>query len=309
GNGRGFFRAGGSHTLQSMVEEVADAVIDPQTGVSIKERRIAAQMVNGGDNSFKLSALGSGSDYTPFIQHAGIASLNIGFGGENAGGEYHTIYDTYPHYKRFKDPEFAYGVTLANAAGRIVLRIANADVLPFEFKQWQSTVEGYLKEVMDETDKKRQAVEKHNKLVAQNAYQLAADPRKPFVKPELKEAVPYLDFSPLQNSLAQLGQRIEELEGLELESLPANKQEALNKVLKETEQILTESSGLPRRPWFRHQLYAPGFYTGYGVKTLPGVREAIEQNNWEEAQQQIEKLSGTFLAMDEHLKKLIGHAE
>ncbi|MEZ2414733.1 M28 family metallopeptidase [Muriicola sp. E247] len=309
GNGRGFFRAGGSHTLQSMVREVADAVKDPQTGVSIKERRVAAQMVNGGDNSFTLSALGSGSDYTPFIQHAGIASLNIGFGGENAGGEYHTIYDTYPHYKRFKDPEFAYGVTLANAAGRIVLRIANADVLPFEFKQWQSTVEGYLKEVMDETDKKRKAVEKHNKLVAQNAYQLAADPRKPFVKPELKEAVPYLDFSPLQNSLAQLGQRIEELEGLELESLPANKQEALNKALKETEQVLTESSGLPRRPWFRHQLYAPGFYTGYGVKTLPGVREAIEQNNWKEAQQQIEKLSGTFLAMDAHLKKLISLAE
>ena len=262
-------------------------------------------MVNGGANSFKLSALGSGSDYTPFIQHAGIASLNIGFGGENAGGEYHTIYDTYPHYKRFKDPGFAYGVTLANAAGRLVLRIANADVLPFEFKQWHATVSDYLKEVMDETNSKRKAVEKHNTLVARNAFELAADPRKTFVKPKAKEAIPYLDFSPLQNSLAQLGQRIEELEAMSLESLPAKKQEALNKALQETEQVLTENSGLPRRPWFRHQLYAPGFYTGYGVKTLPGVREAIEQNNWKEAQEQIEKLSSTFRAMDNHLKDLI----
>ncbi len=142
-NGRGFFGAGGSHTLQAMVSEVADAVKDPQTGVSIRERRIARQLTGGGSDRFELSALGSGSDYTPFIQHAGIASLNIGFGGENAGGEYHTIYDTYPHYTRFKDPGFAYGVTLANTAGRIVLRMANADVLPFEFRQWHSTVEGY----------------------------------------------------------------------------------------------------------------------------------------------------------------------
>ncbi|QBA63743.1 M28 family metallopeptidase [Muriicola soli] len=309
GNGRGFFRAGGSHTLQTMVTEVADAVIDPQTGVSIKERRIAAQMVNGGNDSFNLSALGSGSDYTPFIQHAGIASLNIGFGGENAGGEYHTIYDTYPHYKRFKDPEFAYGVTLANAAGRMVLRIANADVLPFEFKQWHITVEGYLEEIMKEVDNKRKTVEKHNKLVRNNAYQLAADPRKPFKKPEPKDAVPYLDFSPLQNSLEQLRQSIEQLEALSLETLPLKKQEAINMALQKTEQQLTENSGLPRRPWFRHQLYAPGFYTGYGVKTLPGVREAIEQNQWKEAQEQIEKLSQTFLSMDAHLKKLISHAE
>ncbi|NNK10758.1 MAG: M28 family peptidase, partial [Flavobacteriaceae bacterium] len=309
GNGRGFFRAGGSHTLQTMVTEVADAVMDPQTGVSIKERRIAAQMVNGGDDSFKLSALGSGSDYTPFIQHAGIASLNIGFGGENAGGEYHTIYDTYPHYKRFKDPEFAYGVCLANAAGRMVLRIANADVLPFEFKQWHMTVEGYLEEIMKEIDNKRKTIEKHNKLVRENAYQLAADPRKPFKKPEPKEAIPYLDFSPLQNSLEQLGGSIQQLEALSLESLPAKKQEAINEALQKTEQQLTENSGLPRRPWFRHQLYAPGFYTGYGVKTLPGVREAIEQNQWKEAQEQIEKLSKTFLSMDAHLKKLISHTE
>ncbi|MGB5645956.1 MAG: M28 family peptidase [Muriicola sp.] len=305
GNGRGFFGAGGSHTLQAMVDEVADIVKDPQTGVSIKERRIARQLVSGGNSNFELSALGSGSDYTPFIQHAGIASLNIGFGGENAGGEYHTIYDTYPHYKRFKDPEFAYGIALANAAGRIVLRLANADVIPLEFTQWQTTVSEYLKEIMDETDKMRKDVEKHNSLVSKNAFELASDPREVFVKPAVKEEIPYLDFSTVQNSLAKLARDIEAFESVSVEALPAPKQEMLNKAMLVTEQVLTDMSGLPRRPWFRHQLYAPGFYTGYGVKTLPGIREAVEQKDWKEAQEQIQKLSGTFDLMDAHINTLI----
>ncbi|MEZ7971091.1 MAG: M28 family metallopeptidase, partial [Cyclobacteriaceae bacterium] len=133
GNGRGFLGAGGSHSLQAMVKEVAADVMDPQKGVSVAERLGARDLLNGGDGNPGLYALGSGSDYTPFIQHAGIAALNIGFGGENSGGEYHTIYDTYEHYKRFKDPDLAYGIALAKTAGRIVLRLANAEVLPFEF--------------------------------------------------------------------------------------------------------------------------------------------------------------------------------
>jgi N-acetylated-alpha-linked acidic dipeptidase len=309
GNGRGFFGAGGSHTLQAMVSEVADIVKDPQTGVSIKERRMARQMVSGGDGNFELSALGSGSDYTPFIQHAGIASLNIGFGGENAGGEYHTIYDTYPHYKRFKDPEFAYGIALANTAGRIVLRLANADVLPLEFTQWHATVSDYLKEIMDETDKMRKDVEKHNSLVSKNAFELAADPREVFVKPKVKEEIPYLDFTPVQNSLAKLARDIKAFESVSVEALPAAKQEALNKSMLVTEQVLTDISGLPRRSWFRHQLYAPGFYTGYGVKTLPGIREAVEQKDWKEAQEQIQKLSRTFELMDAHINTLMAHTK
>ncbi len=264
------------------------------------------QLVSGGNSNFELSALGSGSDYTPFIQHAGIASLNIGFGGENAGGEYHTIYDTYPHYKRFKDPEFAYGIALANAAGRIVLRLANADVIPLEFTQWQSTVSEYLKEIMDETDKMRKDVEKHNSLVSKNAFELASDPREVFVKPAVKEEIPYLDFSTVQNSLAKLARDIEAFESVSVEALPTAKQEVLNKAMLVTEQVLTDMSGLPRRPWFRHQLYAPGFYTGYGVKTLPGIREAVEQKDWKEAQEQIQKLSKTFELMDAHINTLTG---
>jgi N-acetylated-alpha-linked acidic dipeptidase len=304
GNGRGFLGAGGSHSLQAMVSEVAGSVIDPQTKVSVKERRIAANMVNGGDDSFELYALGSGSDYTPFIQHAGIAALNLGFGGENGGGEYHTIYDTYPHYKRFKDPEFAYGVALANTAGLITLRLANADVLPLNFTQWHSTVSNYLTEIINETESMRKDVIKHNKMVEKNTYQLAADPTKQMKSPSKKDMVPYIDFSPLQNELVILNESITEFEKINTTSLSIKMRNELNKKLMKAEHMLTSEKGLPRRPWFKHQIYAPGFYTGYGVKTLPGVREAIEQKDWKEAQEQIEILTSTFKSFNTFIKEM-----
>lgn len=304
GNGRGFLGAGGSHSLQAMVSEVAGSVTDPQTKVSVKERRIARDMVQGGDGSFKLYALGSGSDYTPFIQHSGIAALNLGFGGENAGGEYHTIYDTYPHYKRFKDPDFAYGIALANTAGRITLRLANADVVPLDFQQWHTTVSGYLDEIMSLTEKMRKEVEKHNKLVKANAFDLSADPKKPAKSPELKAMVPYLDFSPLQNELSTLKSTIDEFSKLKTDHLSKEQKSQLNQKLIKAEQMLTSEKGLPRRPWYKHQIYAPGFYTGYGVKTLPGVREAVEQKNWKEAEEQIKVLSTTLSVFNNYLKEI-----
>ncbi|WP_289725781.1 M28 family metallopeptidase [Robiginitalea aurantiaca] len=304
GNGRGFLGAGGSHSLQTMVSEVAREVPDPQTGVSIQERLLSRNAANGRDKEFELYALGSGSDYTPFIQHAGIASLNLGFGGENAGGEYHTIYDTYPHFKRFKDPDMSYGIALAKTAGRITLRLANAQWLPLDFKPWKKTVSTYLDEVMETTDKMRKATEKHNELVRSRAYELSADPKKGIAAPKAKAMVPYLDFAPLQNALTKLDGEVNALSGKEFSSLSNSGKKALNTLLMKTEQQLTSKDGLPRRSWYKHQIYAPGFYTGYGVKTLPGVREAIEQRNWDEAQAEIEKLAGTLESMADHLKKI-----
>lgn len=309
GNGRGFLGAGGSHSLQALVSEVAGDVTDPQTGVSVKERKMAYDLTHSGKDTFQLDALGSGSDYTPFIQHAGIASLNLGFGGEDEGGEYHTIYDTYTHYKRFKDPKMEYGLALANLAGRIVLRMANADVLPFEFKEWQATVAGYLEEVIKETSDMRTAVEKHNSILEKNAFKLAADPTRPFTNPSRKEPVPYLDFSPLQNQLANLKTTIELLTAVDFTQWPEDKLASLNKKLMKMEQALTSESGLPRRGWYKHQIYAPGFYTGYGVKTLPGVREAVEQKNWKEAQEQIKKLAETLEQFNSRIKELTGQSE
>lgn len=304
GSGRGFLGVGGSHSLQAMVMEVAKSVTDPQKNVSVYERRSAVEVVNGRDGNLKLSALGSGSDYTPFIQHAGIAALNLGYRGENAGGDYHTIYDTYAHYKRFKDPGLVYGVTLAQTAGRLTLRLANADLLPFEFQQWHSTVSTYLDEIVDLTDSKREAAEKHNGMLDKDVFQLVSDPTKPFLNPKRMESVPFLDFSPLQNVIADLKSKTDRISQLSSKNLSDDQMEKINKAIAKSEQMLLREEGLPRRSWFKHQLYAPGFYTGYGVKTLPGVREAVEQDNWTEAQDQIQILADVLRNFGGHLDKI-----
>jgi N-acetylated-alpha-linked acidic dipeptidase len=294
GNGRGFLGGGGSHTLEKYFDEVSRAVTDPQTGLSVYDRRKARLMVGGQPepSHFELSALGAGSDYSPFLQYLGIASINLGFGGENAGGEYHTGYDSYEHYTRFKDPGFQYGVTLAKVAGRLSLRLANADVLPFDFKYFTATVSGYADEVMKLVDRQREETARENRLIREGLYQAAADPTKTFVVPEPKAEVPYLNFAPLQNALEQLKESAAAYETARKKAEPDAKEVAkLNQHLLQMERKLTRDHGLPRRPWYKHHIYAPGFYTGYGVKTLPGVREAIEQRDYEEAQEQIHILA------------------
>jgi len=150
----------------------------------------------------------------------------------------------------------------------------------------------------------RKEVEKHNKLKEENAFYLAADPTKPFVEPKKKEAIPYLDFTPIQNSMIRLQVSIARFNSINFNSLSGSELESLNKQLMHSELALTYASGLPRRSWYKHQIYAPGFYTGYGVKTLPGVREAIEQKEWQEAQEQIKILAQTLNSLDKHINSL-----
>ncbi|MEZ4944164.1 MAG: transferrin receptor-like dimerization domain-containing protein [Cyclobacteriaceae bacterium] len=305
GNGRGFLYAQGSHTLQQMVSDVARDVTDPQTGVSVLERRKSAmaaytssakakkEIINS--SSMTIDALGSGSDYSPFIQHLGIPALNIGFGGEDGGGEYHSIYDSYDMYKRFKDGTFEYGVTLAKTAGRTTLRLANSNILPFDFKGFYNTVNGYVKEVTTLTDNMRESTEVENQMIRENRYKLASDPKDTFIQPKVNEPVPYLNFSNLLNAMASLEKSANTYaELVKMNPNPNTNLARLNKLLYTAEQKLTIADGLPRRPWFQHSIYAPGYYTGYGVKTLPGVREAIEQRNWKEAQEQIEILASNL---------------
>lgn len=298
GNERGFLGAEGSHALEPLMDEIAKDVIDPQTGVSIFERRKDKEIISASsteqkkkilnDNSLKLGAMGSGSDYSSFIQHGGIPALNLGFGGEGQGGEYHSIYDSYDLYQRFKDPDFSYGVALAKTAGRAVLRMASADVLPFDFTHVYQTVNNYSNELQNLIDQSRSATDVENQIINSNGYKIAEDPLKKLVAPTVKSPVPFLDFSPLQNALASLKESAEDLEKV-IKNKINNKRSsaAFNQLLYQSEQQLLVETGLPRRSWYKHSLYAPGFYTGYGVKTMPGIREAIEQRNWEEAQQQI----------------------
>ena len=304
GNGRGFLGIGGSHTLEKFMNEVARDVSDPQTKLSVLERRRALQLVEGSPSvkketkeraDLRISALGSGSDYTPFLQHLGIASLNIGFGGEDGGGSYHSIYDSFDHYTKFGDPNFDYGIALAKVCGRTTLRLANADVLPFEFTNFAETVGGYVNEITKLTDNMREETKAMNQLISNGTLLAVQDPKETFVMPKPKAEVPFLNFAPLENALAKLQESAKNYQNAtKNKQLAPAMQKQLDKILMNTERTLTNANGLPRRDWFKHQIYAPGFYTGYGVKTLPGVREAIEQRNWKEAGEQIEIASKTI---------------
>ena len=317
-NSRGFLRAGGSHALETLVNQVAGEVEDPQTGVSVGERLLAFRRVNGNRTEYerlqssgrlRIAALGSGSDYSPFLQHLGVSSLNVGYGGEGSGGEYHTAFDTFDFFRRFVDPGAVYGAVLARTGLRLTLRLANADVLPFEFGTTAATAGRYIDEVADLADEERRKIERENELLDSAALRLAADPTKPFVEPEADPPAPHLNFAPLRNAHDRLGRAAKAADRALADAVrsgDAATQAALDELVTKSERRLTRSEGLPRRPWFRHHLYAPGMYTGYGVKTLPGVREAIEQRDWDEAQWQIDITAGVLAAYAEQLEKMAG---
>ena len=298
GYSRGFLGAGGSHTLEAFFDEITHVVDDPLKGVSVFDRRNALEQVNGKEpwEYFQLYPLGSGSDYSPFFQHLGVASFNLGFGGEGEGGEYHTMYDSYTNFKRFKDPDFQYGIALIKIAGRTSLRLAEADILPFEFQHFQKTVSNYIDEVEKLAVDLREATEKENHLINDGVYALASNPQETFVVPKPTENVPYFDFAPLQNALVELKKQSTAFEkAIDSIAMPIQHAAELNAIMKDMERSLLIDHGLPNRPWYRHQIYAPGFYTGYGVKTLPGVREAIEQRNFDVVNSQIEIVAKVML--------------
>jgi N-acetylated-alpha-linked acidic dipeptidase len=302
-NSRGFLFALGSHSLQRMVDQVTEGVTDPQTGVSIDARLRASLRAAGfsrdaspddvelaqiaaTDQELPIGALGSGSDYTSFLEHLGIPSLDLGFSGEGDGGDYHSLYDSFDHYSRFGDPGFKYGVALSEYAGHTVLRFADADVLPYGFGAFADTVGKYLDQLEKMTAALRAHNEEQNKLLGAKAFTLAADPTLTYVPPTAAQPVPFVNFAPLHNSLTRLKAsaaaydaafEVRQASGFKLD---AGKRAALERQLQALEQDLTASQGLPGRPWFRHMIYAAGLYTGYGAKTLPGVHEAIEQQQW-----------------------------
>jgi N-acetylated-alpha-linked acidic dipeptidase len=309
-NDRGFLEAGGSHSLEKLVTQVARDVNDPERNVSVLERFRARELTAVDKDKeltaaqkveelkkirerplIRLDALGSGSDYTPFLQHTGIAALNIGYGGESGGGSYHSIYDSFDHYTRYGDPKFDYGVAQSQTTGRLMLRLANADVLPFEFTTLADTLVRYTGELTKLLETTRNETEERNREIRERTMELAADPTKPFVVPPSQDVVPYLNFAPLQNALAKLQRSAREYDkaaaAMAVDAPNASaRNAALDRILMRVEQALLTPQGLPRRPWFRHEIYAPGFYTGYGVKTIPGVREAVDAGNFPRAAEQ-----------------------
>jgi len=304
-NSRGFLSVGGSHSLQRFVNEVAADVKDPQTGVSVRDRLRAGLQVAGieqpgnaravalgkiaadPNRDLPIDALGSGSDYSAFLQNLGLASLNLGFGGEgDSGGVYHSAYDTYEHHSRFVDPGHAYAGVLAKTAGRMVLRMADAETPVQRYGDVADTVAMYLDEVKKLADARRDEAQARTRLLAAGAYKLADDPTISRGDPAPLPASPRLDFGRLDVALAKL-----KTSATAFDQTLASKGPALTKAQKikldtallPLEQRLLRDQGLPFRPWYKNMIYAPGRFTGYGAKTLPGVREAIEERRFDDA--------------------------
>jgi N-acetylated-alpha-linked acidic dipeptidase len=311
-NGRGFLDAGGSHALEGMVDETAKNIPDPQTGVSLYERLkaheiatastpfIAKELMN--KNSLQLQALGTGSDFSPFLQHLGIPSLHLGFGGEDNNGVYHSIYDSYDNFVRFIDPGFYYGAALSKMAGHVSLRMLNADILPFDFRLLYKQIKLYNSDLQTILTNLRETTAIQNEIIRKKYLIIASDTTKPFSQNAVKQEVPFLDFSPLENAIVGLGRASDHVyDILQNNGLNGIQKDSLNKRLYHAEQELLLDQGLPLRPWYKHALYAPGFYTGYSVKTLPGIRESIEQRNYHQAEIEIKRAAAVINQLSSYL--------
>ena len=309
GNARGFLRAEGSHAFQHFVNQVTADVKDPETGVSVRDRlrahlEVAAAEPGANEQAKKIgkiagdpskdlpiAPLGSGSDYSAFLQHLGLASLDFGYGGEGeSGGVYHSLYDDFQHHSRFVDPGFAYDATLAKTVGLAVMRLADTDLPVQRYSDFADTVSGYLDEVKKLADTKRDEARTQARLIGGHAYALAADPTRPHEPPAPLAASPPMDFAALDSAVAKL-----KASSASFDAALAAKGEGLSKaqrvkldaVIRPLDQTLLRPEGLPGRPWYMNMVYAPGRFTGYGAKTLPGVREAIEERRFDDAQKYV----------------------
>ncbi|HEX5482125.1 MAG TPA: M28 family metallopeptidase [Terriglobia bacterium] len=310
-NDRGVLGAAGSQSLEHFIDGVAKDIQDPEKNIPVEKRlrfyRLAHAKTDADrqalapGHELKIGALGSGSDYSAFIDHLGIASLDLGYGGESKGGIYHSIYDDFYWYSHFGDPTFAYGKALAQTAGTAVMRLADADLLPFNFTDLADAAGRYVDQIKNFAANQRKSIQEQNQEIEEGVFRAAADPNEHIRLPQSEPVPPFLNFAPLQNSVADLRRSAEEyhkaLQKAESQGALALSQAPLaraNQTLLKTERMLTRPDGLPGRPWYKHELYAPGMYTGYAAKTLPAVREAVEQKQWNLANQQIEAAAQTL---------------
>jgi len=290
GTGVGFMGVSGSHSLEKFVNEVASELKDPVQDVTLKKRIRSRLRISGNKDAerddLRIYPLGSGSDYTAFIHHAGVPALNIGFGGESSGGSYHSIFDSYDHYKRFSDGDYIYGTTLAKVNGRLVLRLSEADILPFRFMNMAENIGTFIESNKKLAKTVAEKTKRRNRLLNEKAFTVSANPKKTYLPPKRLDDVPEFDFTPLEAAHQRLKTSAmnyeKALSSMKKGSMSAEIKIQVNRLLKDVEQAMTREEGLPRRNWFKNMIYAPGYYTGYGVKTLPGIREGLEERKWDE---------------------------
>jgi N-acetylated-alpha-linked acidic dipeptidase len=303
-SGRGYLGMSGSHVLEKFINGVARDITDPETGASVERRLRASEVMRApaarrdalrSRTDLHIGALGSGSDYTTFLQHLGIPSIDLGFYGEGGRGAYHSAYDDFYWYTHFSDTSFVYGRALAQTTGTAVMRLADADVIPYDYTDLSETVQGYVGELKRLAGGIASDVSEHNAEVRDSTFALTNDPRAPMAAPTIEAAVPSLDFAPLDSATARLARDAKAYNAAFTSALSASSSSgdfsALNSQLIASEHLLTSDAGLPGRPWFKHLLYAPGVNTGYGVKTVPTVREAIEAKDWPLASREIVRVA------------------
>jgi N-acetylated-alpha-linked acidic dipeptidase len=302
-NGRGYFYAGGSHDLQHLINDVALDVQDPEKHISVQQRarllRIS-RAPNAEDraeirksNDVRIGALGDGSDFASFIDHEGISALNIGYGGENDANAYHSVYDDFSWYTKFMDTDFSYGRVLAQTGGVAVMRLADADLIPYEYNGMAETIGRYVKELEKLLKDKQDEITERNLELKEGVFTATADPHKTSVPPPAKPVPPFMNFAPLKNGSEAIRKSAERYQSAFAKwqtggsDLPPQTAAALNEELIQIQRAFLTEKGLPERPWFRHQVYAPGAYTGYGAKPIAAVREYMDQEKWKEADAQV----------------------
>ncbi len=302
-NARGYFGADGSHVLQKFINDVAREIPDPEKKMSVLERARLREVEQAGTTEERaaalkrgdlhIGALGDGSDYTAFINHIGIPAADMGFGGEASEGIYHSIYDDFYWYTHFGDPNFLYEKAESQLMGTAVMRLADAEVLPFDFVGFSDTVKKFLSNVQELLETDQAETRQRNAEIEDGVFDATSDPTKPLLPPPPAKVPPYFDFAPLQNALEGLSDSANKLSAAWTKAqannwpLPESTIARINRLVMESGPALTDPAGLPHRPWFKNMIYAPGAYTGYEAKPLPGVLEAMDRKDWAEAQSQV----------------------
>jgi N-acetylated-alpha-linked acidic dipeptidase len=324
-NGRGYWRAGGTHDLESFINDVARDVTDPEKGMSVWQRAKLKRIADSekaderkeirSRSNLRIRALGDGSDYTAFMDHTGIPSLNLGFGGENDGTQYHSIYDDFYWYTHFIESDFAYGKALAQTGGTAVMRLASAEVIPYEYTALADQVGKYESELEKLLKDKQEEIAERNLELKEGVFTAVADPRKKSVPPPKEEEPPYMNFAPMKNAIETLKKSADryaaayaKLDDAAVAKMSAEDLARVNASLLKVQRAFLTEKGLPERPWFKHQVYAPGAYTGYGAKPVAAVREYMDQKKWKEADGQIPMVAGVLekvaAAIDEASEEL-----
>jgi N-acetylated-alpha-linked acidic dipeptidase len=307
-NERGFMLPGGTQDLESLISGVARAIEDPETHMSVYQRSHLYSIAHASTDEersdvrnrrdLEVEALGDGSDFTAFQDFAGISTLSVEFGDEDDGTQYHSIYDDFYWYTHFGDKDFVYGRALSQTAGTAIMRLADADIIPVDFAPQAQAISKYVADLEKLLKDKQGEFTERNLELQEGVFKATFDPLRPLLPPVAEAVPPFIDFAPMKNAVTLLTKSAERysaaLAALTAKGAPALPEPALallNGDLLRVSRAFLNEKGLPDRPWFKNQIYAPGAYTGYGAKPIAAVREYMDERRWRDAEAQVPQVA------------------